>query len=203
MKVAQTFGHQPSPKARFTVCFLNAHIEGNTKVGLRKGWVSHLIVETDVVLRVIRFCDLIDGFAGRRGGLSMFVKQWVSSVVCSEAESKFPASSGCNLALDKVPASDLQEVFGAQGTPYIDVPLPVTYSQCQYLLYRSPFLPPRLLTWSTADNPCTVEVSLTEPPVQANWYSIWGAAVSIVAMCVRLIKEGMSVGKCMYLLSLA
>lgn len=36
---------------------------------------------------------------------------------------------------------------------------------------------------------------MTGPPVRASWYDIWASAVTIVAMCVRSRKEGVSVGR--------
>ena len=69
------------------------------------------------------------------------------------------------------------------------------YSNRQYILYRSRYRHLRLLTRTTAAGDCKVEVSLTGPLVQANWYAIQGSAVSIMGTCVRSSEEGVSVGE--------
>ena len=40
------------------------------------------------------------------------------------------------------------------------------------------------------------------PPVQTNWYSICGSAESIVGICVRSRREGMTFGESMHPISL-
>ena len=138
-----------------------------------------------------------DGLAGRRGLLSMVIERYVPHVECADTKETsvlFP----CQSALDQMPASAFQQIFGAQGTPFIDVALPVKYSDRQYKPCASCYRPTRQLIKSTDDTACTIEVSMIGPPVLANWYSIWGSAESIVAMCVRSRKDGVSLGRCMH-----
>lgn len=44
---------------------------------------------------------------------------------------------------------------------------------------------------------------MTGRPVESSWYTVWGAAVSILAMCVRYDKEGVSISRGMFQSSLA
>ena len=123
---AQTFGHRPSSKLQPASCLVNAYLMGGTKAGWGEGWVSHL-VKTGAALGVMHS---IDGSAGQRGDLSTLLRQWVPSAKCSEAGTKTFAFSACQYALNKMPTSKFLEIFGPQGIPYIDVPLPVKYSDC-------------------------------------------------------------------------
>ena len=56
----------------------------------------------------------------------------------------------------------------------------------------------RLLNPPIANSVCTIEVSISGPPIMADWYNVWTSAVSIVAMCVRSYKEGASIGQCSF-----
>ena len=125
----------------------------------------------------------------------MVVGQWTPHVECSKSRSVPEVMSSCLVALDRMPTSDHQEVFGARGQANIDVPLPVKYTDRLYMPY-SPFcVIPYLLICLAGYGRCSIEVSLTGPPVRANWYGIWACAVTIVAMCVRSKREGVSVGR--------
>lgn len=138
----QILGHRPSLNSRFTVCLPNVCSGENTKVGLREWSVSHLLLETSVALGVICACCHTDGLAGQRGKLSMVIERWVPHVECSETRQTH-ALFACQSALDEMPTSALQQVFGAQGTPFIDVALPKTYSDRQSNPYASRHIPTR------------------------------------------------------------
>lgn len=43
-------------------------------------------------------------------------------------------------------------------------------------------------------NECVVDVVIDGPPIRANWYSIWSAAVAIVAMCAKAGQDGVATG---------
>ena len=76
-----------------------------------------------------------DSFTGQRGKLSMAIAQWTPHVQCSISRSVPEVTSACRVALDRMPTSDHQEVFGERGEANIDVPLPVRYRDRQYIPY--------------------------------------------------------------------
>lgn len=54
-------------------------------------------------------------------------EQWVPHVQCSAPKSETPTLGACTLASKEMPTTKFQEVFGAQGTPFVDVTLPISY----------------------------------------------------------------------------
>lgn len=54
---------------------------------------------------------------------------------------------------------------------------------------------PLWLIESTVTAKCTIDVMIAGPPVRANWYDLWGAAVMVVAMCARFGRAGVWSGK--------
>ena len=144
-------------------------------------------------------------FPGKRGELSIAIANYSPCVQCNIFKRKKFLPAGCGLTLQRMPVSGLQQKFGAHAEEFVDVLLPVIFSDRQYttpshLFLSLVFLPstiPRLLTCLIANSACLIEVSMTGPSAIANWYSIWASAVSISAMCVRIDEEGLSVQECM------
>ena len=144
-------------------------------------------------------CHYTENLAGQRRELTIFLARWEPPNIECTTQSMGPNPSVCMLALGKMPASELKEVFGARGEVNIDVPLPVRYSSgCQSSLCTPRCVFAYRLICLTADVACTIDVSLTGPPAEASWYAIWTSAVSIVAMCARFFKGGVSVRRCRF-----
>ena len=61
----------------------------------------------------------------------MLILQWKPYAECFNAERDPPVLSACRSVLNQMPVSEIPQIFGAQGTESIDVPLPVKYSDCQ------------------------------------------------------------------------
>lgn len=93
-----------------------------------------------------------------------------------------------------MPVSDDQKIFGKKDTPNIDVALPVRYADYKHILESIFLEAPSSLIESTANAQCAIDVTMNGPPVRANWYDIWGAAVMVVAMCARFGRSGVSSG---------
>ena len=126
----------------------------------------------------------------------MRISQWKPYAGCSSTENVPPQLSACTFALNQMPTSSHQEIFGLPGGRDVDIPLPVKFSDGQHNPYSSCHAFLHLLTCASADSACTIEVAITGAPIKANWYGMWTSAVSIVAMCVRFDREGVSIGRC-------
>ncbi len=61
----------------------------------------------------------------------MVLAQETPHVECSEPNSKYSLPFTCINALDKLPASEFQEIFGPPDELFVDVPLPVEFSDRQ------------------------------------------------------------------------
>lgn len=58
----------------------------------------------------------------------MILAQWDPPTIECTALGKYPNFPACDYALGKMPASEMQQVFGAWGQPDVDVSLPIRYS---------------------------------------------------------------------------
>lgn len=122
----------------------------------------------------------------------MVLAQWNPPTIDCTTLGRHPNFPACDVALGEMPASEFQQVFGSWGQPDVDVWLPVRFSsrqciQCSLLTH--------LLTHAIATYACSIEVSISGPPVHAAWYGIWASAVSMVARCARAYKGAVSVGR--------
>lgn len=69
-----------------------------------------------------------------------------------------------------MPVSATPKVFGERGTAGIDVALPIVYVDPTFQ--------------------CAIWIQIRGNPATADWYTLWGAAVAVVGMCVSQGKDG-------------
>lgn len=87
---------------------------------------------------VIVFSSLTHISIGRQGRLSVSVFHTDPEVTCVEAQGgKPPARLLCPQVLSRMLASDDLRTFGEEGTPNIDVGLPVKYADGKYFANTS------------------------------------------------------------------
>ena len=63
----------------------------------------------------------------------MWIIKWKPYAECFRAEEDPPGLSACKSVLNKMPASKFLETFGTRGTEGVDEPLPVKFSDCQFV----------------------------------------------------------------------
>lgn len=72
--------------------------------------------------------DLLMGYTGEQGRLSIVVRQSTAKVKCFKAMGKPPVYWGCLQSLGRMPVSEDVRTFGERGVAGIDVALPLRYS---------------------------------------------------------------------------
>ena len=70
----------------------------------------------------------------------MYILQWKPYAECSSIRIDPPELYTCNSVLNKMPASQYSETFGALGTKDIDVPLPLKFSDGQSVTCSSCYI---------------------------------------------------------------
>ena len=134
---------------------------------------------------------------GDRGQLSVVLKAATPQVKCEASPTKHDLRmrAYCQIVLNGMPTSNTINTFGLRDLhPTVAVPMTFTDGMSLNMFWNLYFISSDDKT--LASNRCNITIDINGPPMLARWYDIWGAACSVMGVCVRNHKDGTAIIEC-------
>ena len=128
---------------------------------------------------------------GEHGRLSVMIKESTPEVQCRDPviEHDGRLRAACQDALDGMPASNALNIFGLQSARVV---LPLTFTNREVSSARLVTLADLFPGFDR----CSISIDIKGGTMLSRWYDIWGAACSVMAMCVKAGQDGGGLVRC-------